>query len=152
MMKDATAVLAKPGIRNEKAKSRKGFTLVELVIVIAVLAIIAAIAIPTVSNVITNANNAADQTTCQSVELALKTADSQIKAGTADDSLSEESTVTDVLTKSGIAVDDSGLPALKSGNSYGWKYSNGKIYVTGAPEGAADLDGNNTKLSEIFPS
>lgn len=40
---------------------KKGFTLVELVIVIAVIAILAAVLIPTFSTVIKNANNSADQ-------------------------------------------------------------------------------------------
>jgi prepilin-type N-terminal cleavage/methylation domain-containing protein len=65
---------------RKKAKGKKGFTLVELVIVIAVLAIIAAIAIPTVSNVIKNANESADASNAQSIEMAIKTAQSECAA------------------------------------------------------------------------
>jgi type IV pilus assembly protein PilA len=65
---------------RKKTKGKKGFTLVELVIVIAVLAIIAAIAIPTVSNVINNANASADASNAQSIELAIKTAQSECAA------------------------------------------------------------------------
>lgn len=61
-------------------RNRKGFTLVELVIVVAVLAIIAGIAIPTVHNVIDNANKAADDSNAQSIELAIKTAQSELAA------------------------------------------------------------------------
>lgn len=64
----------------QKKNSKKGFTLVELVIVIAVLAIIAAIAIPTVVNVINNANKSTDITNAQSVENAIKTAESEVAA------------------------------------------------------------------------
>lgn len=64
----------------QKKNSKKGFTLVELVIVIAVLAIIAAIAIPTVVNVINNANKSTDITNAQSVENAIKTAQSEVAA------------------------------------------------------------------------
>lgn len=42
-------------------KNKKGFTLVELVIVIAVIAILAAVLIPTFSNVIEKANESAAQ-------------------------------------------------------------------------------------------
>ena len=42
-------------------KNKKGFTLVELVIVIAVIAILAAVLIPTFSNVVENANKSAAQ-------------------------------------------------------------------------------------------
>ena len=41
-------------------KNKKGFTIVELVIVIAVIAILAAVLIPTFSNVIAKANKSAD--------------------------------------------------------------------------------------------
>ena len=43
-----------------KRNTKKGFTLVELVIVIAVIAILAAVLIPTFSGIITKANNSAD--------------------------------------------------------------------------------------------
>ena len=42
-----------------KRNTKKGFTLVELVIVIAVIAILAGVLIPTFSNVVANANKAA---------------------------------------------------------------------------------------------
>ncbi len=64
----------------QKKNSKKGFTLVELVIVIAVLAIIAAIAIPTVVNVITNANKSTDITNAQTIENTIKTAESEVAA------------------------------------------------------------------------
>lgn len=63
-------------------RNKKGFTLVELVIVIAILAILAAIAVPTVSDVIGTANTNTDATNCQTIELALKSADAEATAGT----------------------------------------------------------------------
>jgi len=65
-------------------RNKKGFTLVELVIVIAVLAVLAAIAVPTVTNVITQANTNTDASNCQTIELALKSAAAEATAGTWD--------------------------------------------------------------------
>ena len=45
---------------NKNKKNRKGFTIVELVIVIAVIGILATVLVPTFGDVITKANNAAD--------------------------------------------------------------------------------------------
>ena len=67
------------GILLQK-RNKKGFTLVELVIVVAVLAIIAGIAIPTVHNVIDNANKAADTSNAQAIEMAIKTCQSELAA------------------------------------------------------------------------
>ena len=44
-----------------KLKRKKGFTIVELVIVVAVIAILAAVLIPTFSNLIKKANLSSDQ-------------------------------------------------------------------------------------------
>ena len=57
-------------VKTLRKTNKKGFTLVELVIVIAILAILAAIAIPTVSNVISTANKNVDKANAQTVELA----------------------------------------------------------------------------------
>ena len=52
--------------------SKKGFTLVELVIVIAILAILAAIAIPVVNSIINTASKNAALSNADSIELAIK--------------------------------------------------------------------------------
>jgi type IV pilus assembly protein PilA len=44
----------------KKIKNRKGFTLIELIVVIAIIAVLAAIIIPTVANNIARANDARD--------------------------------------------------------------------------------------------
>ena len=46
---------------NMKKRSKKGFTLIEMLIVIAIIAILAAIAIPTFSAQLTKANEAVDE-------------------------------------------------------------------------------------------
>ena len=51
--------------------TKKGFTIVELIIVIAVIAVLAAVLIPTFSNLIQKANVAADQTLIKNLNTAL---------------------------------------------------------------------------------
>lgn len=146
-------MLNKVNTLKKQKSSKKGFTLVELVIVIAVLAIIAAIAIPTVSNVIKNANNSSDKSNCQAVELALKTAYSEVEAGNAPTGYATTTTVTKVLTDNGITVDSTGLPKIKSSTGYSWKYvaATGRIYVCDAEvSGTAAPLAGSTKLSDIF--
>ena len=64
-------------------KNRKGFTIVELVIVIAVIAILAAVLIPTFSGVIGNANqSAALQTARSTLTNALNMSSTASLAGT----------------------------------------------------------------------
>jgi prepilin-type N-terminal cleavage/methylation domain-containing protein len=60
--------------------SKKGFTLVELVIVIAILAILAAIAIPVVNSIINTASKNGALSDAQSIELAVKECQADIAA------------------------------------------------------------------------
>ena len=55
-------------------KTKKGFTLVELVIVVAVMAILVAVAIPTVASITNTAKEAVDDTNAQTIESMLKLA------------------------------------------------------------------------------
>ncbi len=60
--------------------SKKGFTLVELVIVIAILAILAAIAIPVVSSIINTATKNSALSNAETIELAVKNCQADIAA------------------------------------------------------------------------
>lgn len=57
-----------------KKNNKKGFTIVELVVVIAVIGILAAVLIPTFSNIIEKANISADTQLCRNMNTALSTA------------------------------------------------------------------------------
>lgn len=70
---------------NKIKNSKKGFTLVELVVVIAILAILAAIAIPVVASTIKSSQVSSSQSNAQTIELAIKEAQAAIASG--DDSV-----------------------------------------------------------------
>lgn len=130
---------------RKKAKGKKGFTLVELVIVIAVLAIIAAIAIPTVNNVINNANASADASNAQTLELTMKTAQSEAAAqGSVADS-SRITTLSGAATKNmttfvnAYGVDNSVFTLKVNGHHYIYNSSTGKVTATDAAAGANEI-------------
>lgn len=70
--------------KAELQNSKKGFTLVELVVVIAILAILAAIAIPVVNSIINTATKNGAMSNAQSIELAVKEAQSYIASGSTE--------------------------------------------------------------------
>jgi prepilin-type N-terminal cleavage/methylation domain-containing protein len=92
-----------------KKNNKKGFTIVELVIVIAVIAILAAVLIPTFSSVIAKANLAADKQTVRQLNVALATGDNV-------DTYNE---MADILVEQGYNGKQTIIPA-SSGHSYYW--------------------------------
>lgn len=57
--------------------NKKGFTLVELVIVVAVMAVLVAVAIPTVSSITQSAKDAVYQSNCRTIESVIKLAQAE---------------------------------------------------------------------------
>lgn len=88
----------------KKLLNKKGFTIVELVIVIAVIAILAAVLIPTFSNVIESANETA------TMQEAKNTLDSYIGVMTADGASLPDGTVFIVFDSEKAAEDNKILP------------------------------------------
>lgn len=60
-----------------KKNNKKGFTLVELVIVVAVMAVLVAVAVPTVSSITGTAKNTVTETNCRTLESVLKLAEAE---------------------------------------------------------------------------
>lgn len=115
--------------KAELQNSKKGFTLVELVVVIAILAILAAIAIPVVNSIINTASKNGALSNAQSIELAVKECQSYIASGNNE------------VYKSGKTVTlDSGKFATPSVTIHDAKtdHANIKINEVAAVKGIAD--------------
>lgn len=95
-----------------KNLKRKGFTIVELVIVIAVIAVLAAVLIPTFSNVINKANFTSDISAVRNMNTILSVA--QVTDGKVD-SVSEAITA---LSEAGFTTED--LKATTTGYEFYW--------------------------------
>ncbi|MGG7146631.1 prepilin-type N-terminal cleavage/methylation domain-containing protein [Clostridium butyricum] len=95
--------------KNELMKKKKGFTLVELIIVIAIIAILAAIAIPKFGEIKKNSNVSADQANAKIIATSVGQAISEDKvtfAATGDTTIGE-----DVYKP---YIDGGKIPAVKS--------------------------------------
>lgn len=94
-------------------QSKRGFTIVELVIVIAVIAVLAAVLIPTFSSLIKKANLSADMQAVRQMNLALKAEESKMGAKPAD-----VETVHQILANAGYNTEN--WQALTKGYQVYW--------------------------------
>ena len=113
----------RPKRKGEKKemKRKKGFTIVELVIVIAVIAVLAAVLIPTFSSLIQKANLSSDQVAVRNMNNAL--AMDEAENGKPDDV--EEAKK--ILKEAGYNADS--YVALKSNNLFYWDSSENKVII-----------------------
>lgn len=140
--------------------SKKGFTLVELVVVIAILAILAAIAIPVVNSIINTAAKNGALSDAQTIELAIKNCQADIASKTTDvydGNVGPDGTTTipNAATAHGSitvehvsmvnAIDGAFGQVTYNGNDYDpfWDTVNDKcVFLTGSTGSQTDLDGN----------
>ena len=113
-------------------KNRKGFTIVELVIVIAVIAILAAVLIPTFSGVIQKAN---DSAALQEATSTMKSALAMSKSGTlADDTLFLVGDTTGIAHSyiySGNSIGEDTTHIVEKDNTYGNAFTTATVIAKG---------------------
>lgn len=146
-------------------KSKKGFTLVEIVVVIAILAILAAIATPLVYNILGAASQTADETEAASLDEACKQYHAEVLAGTVNSAEPHGSTQNGLPGPNGalslrkIAADNAtvvnaceyaGLTKSKQRIEDGagmFGYVNGQIKISDA---TTTVITSTTKLKDIY--
>ena len=107
-----------------KKNNKKGFTLVELVIVVAVMAILVAVAIPTVKSITESAQDSVEKTNARTIEALIKVHEAEVNAGTAKDAAGNS-----VTTFNAGSV-QAALIAGKLGIDGTFKYDGGTGIVT----------------------
>ena len=122
-----------------KRNNKKGFTIVELVIVIAVIAILAAVLIPTFAGIIKKANLSADQQAVRQMNIALVAASATEKPADLD-------ALVKTLADAGYNSEDSLIPVTKDHVFYWYKTYNTIVLANGneviAPTDNDDLIAN----------
>ena len=120
---------------------KKGFTLVELVIVIAVVAVLAAVLIPTFSSLVKKANLSADQQAVRQINTLLATEFVTDKPETLKE-------VVDMLDANGYDVD--ALEPLTEGYKFAWDKENNQIVFLTEAEATSyeTLDKGVTYINE----
>lgn len=147
-----TTAITKTEVKN----SKKGFTLVELVVVIAILAILAAIAIPVVSTIINTSSKNAALTDAQTLELAIKEAQADMTAKNPDTygsaAVNRTITLQNVADQKAIASCFEHKTVSNADYTPYWDKSDAKVYFINSTtnkdvEGVAHTAANITALS-----
>lgn len=89
-----------------KKNNKKGFTLVELVIVVAVMAVLVAIAIPTVSSITGSAKKAVAASNAQTIESMIKLAEAEAAKDDDGTATLDEPAVAKAIVNAKLGIDD----------------------------------------------
>ena len=89
-----------------KMNNKKGFTLVELVIVVAVMAVLVAVAIPTVGAITSKARAAVNDSNAQTIESIIKLQEAEAEIDTETTAVLEAAGVKTALEEAKLGIDD----------------------------------------------
>ena len=89
-----------------KKNNKKGFTLVELVIVVAVMAVLVAVAIPTVSSITGTAKTAVQNTNCRTIESVIKLAVAEASKTTDGVGEIDNEDIADAIAKAKLGINE----------------------------------------------
>jgi len=123
-------------------QNKKGFTIVELVVVIAVISILAAVLIPTFSSIVKKSKMSADQQAVRQMNLILATESVDKEIDSIED-------VREVLAESGLNADN--YVPLTAGTAFVWdKQTNKVIQVKVIGEGENIIYKNTSNANQTF--
>ena len=108
-------------------KNKKGFTLVELVIVVAVMAVLIAVAIPTVTSITRTAKETVAKTNAQTIESTLKLKEADMNKNGEVDQILEGQDIFDAIYDAKLGID---------GGTFVFNRTTGVVYAI--IEGAED--------------
>lgn len=100
-----------------KKNNKKGFTLVELVIVVAVMAVLVAIAIPTVKSVVNSAKTAVSDSNANTIESMIKLYMAEKEVTVSADNIDKALTEAHLGIESGTYVYDDTTGSVKAGTA-----------------------------------
>ena len=86
--------------------SKKGFTLVELVIVVAVMAVLVAVAIPTVSSITGSAKDSVEKTNARTIESVIKLAEAEASKNSNGVAELGADAIDECLTKAKLGIEE----------------------------------------------
>ena len=138
-----------------KKNNKKGFTLVELVIVIAVMAALVAVAIPTVGAITGSANTAVEKSNARTIESMIKLAEAEASKNSDGVITVSEKQVADALAEAKLGIDagkvynyniDTGVVA--SGSATAAK----NLYVITFKADSVEVKGDETVTTPFVPA
>ena len=109
-----------------KKNNKKGFTLVELVIVVAVMAVLVAVAIPTIGSITSKAQTAVNDSNARTIESVIKLEEAELSNSSNDYTITVDDAVA-ALVEAKLGIEEGTFSYLDTG---------AVVYGTTAPDGA----------------